>query len=1406
MDTLSFAAFFIFVISLIPISEIVLRVLNYIIGKCVKPKILPKINFEENVDKENSTFVVIPTIVSSTEKIDELVRKLEVYYIANQSENLYFGILGDCTTSTKEKEDFDGKIIEHGIKKIKELNEKYQNKNIFHFLYRKRTWNTGEKKYLGWERKRGLLTQFNKFILYKEDSDFIANTLKTSDFSEKIKYIITLDSDTVLSLGSAKGLIGAMAHPLNKPIMQNGIVIKGYSLMQPRVGIDLLSSRVSLFCKIFSGLPGIDFYSSAISNLYQDEFEEGIFTGKGIYEVEVYDKLLSDEIPENRVLSHDLLEGCYLRCALLSDVCVFDGYPAKFIPYLQRENRWIRGDWQIASWIKNKKINFLSKFKIFDNLRRSLLPIFELIVFFTAIILNNIPLVLVSIISILIMSIIETINYIVFKESTIEGAIYADKKFNNEITGVRGGLLRAILEISFLPTLAYNSLDAIVRTLYRLRKKEKLLEWTTSEEAEKKSKNSIESYCSKMWLNIILGVISFGFLNPFVEVIGTLWLLGPFIAWYLSKDRNENRKINNEEKEYLLDIAKKTWSFFEDSMTEKNNFFPADNYQEDRKEKFVPRTSSTNIGLGMLAIISSYDLKIISKEKAIILLKDMIEKIEDLDKWNGHLYNWYNIENLKPLFPRYVSTVDSGNFIGYLYVVKTFLRGELKDEKLVERIDNLIKQTDFSRLYSEKNRLFSIGFNIEENKLTDSYYDFLASEARQASFIAIAKHDISPKHWNNLSRTLTALNGYKGLISWSGTAFEYLMPNINIKNYKGSLLDESARFLIMSQKEYAKEKGIPWGISESAFNLKDLNLNYQYKAFGVPNLGLKRGLEDEVVVSPYSTFLALEYEENEAIKNLRKIEKYNMRGKYGFYESLDFTKERLRKNEEYAPVKTFMAHHQGLILLSINNYLNNNILQERFYENPEIEAIDIILHERMPNNIVLQKDNKEKSEKAKYNNDFSDREISYTENEIFTRVNVISNQEYTVYLDSNGRGYSKYKDIIINRFKETDDDIEGIGFFVKNVRDNKLWSSFGKNKINFLQSKNEISHTEGNLRISEIVGLDPASPTEIRRLKIKNIGNREEILEVTSFLEAILSAKLQDYAHPIFNNMFLKLEYIPEEEIFIIRRKDKDLETYLGVKLFAESKIGKLEFETDKERFLGRYNAKTPQAVMNSAEFSSVIKENVEPILGIKNTIKINEKEDAILDLIISVSENKGSVIKRIKELSNQNEVTNLFNLAKARTDEEIKYLGINGEKIETYEKMLGHLIYQSNIVSNKNFDKYFLGDLWKYGVSGDNPILLIEIKNIEDLYVIDEAVEALDFYKTRNTRIDLCILNKEEISYNQLVREGIFEVIRNHQMEYLLNYQIFILNQKEMDVKDIDTIRTRANLIFKAENRWLED
>ena len=669
-----------FLVLLFPISEVYIKTITYVISRIIKPKKIPKMNLENKISKECATFVVIPTILDSKSKIDELIKKIEVYYLANKSENLYFGILGDCISSNKENEEIDKEIIEYGREKIKELNDKYKNKGVFNFLYRKRKWNASEKQFLGWERKRGLLNQFNDYLLYRNDSDFIVNTLKDINFSEKIKYIITLDSDTNLVLNSVFSMVGAMTHILNVPVIRRGKVISGYGIMQPKIGISLKDSVRSTFSRIYSGTPGTNLYSSATSDFYQDIFGEGIFTGKGIYDLEIYDEILKDEIKENEVLSHDLLEGNYLRCGLLTDTILLDKYPYKFTSYLLREHRWIRGDWQLLKWLKRdkEKINLISKYKIYDNLRRSILPITQFILFFISLITENAYLMIINLVSVFISIIYSIIDKVIFKRTQTFEIINAYKNFSIDFSGIKGEFIKVCLNFAFLPTYAYMSGNAIVKTLYRMRKKEKLLEWITSDEVEKIEDGSIEKYYKNMFLNLISGIILFGFLNPFGEVIGTLWIIAPFISWYISMDNYKlevkNEIISEDDKNYLLDIGKMTWKYFYDYINEDTNFLPPDNYQLGRKEKIVYRTSSTNIGLGLLSIISAYDLKYISLDESIHLIQNTLEKIDVLEKWNGHLYNWYNIKKLKPLYPRYVSSVDSGNFVGYMYTLKGFLK------------------------------------------------------------------------------------------------------------------------------------------------------------------------------------------------------------------------------------------------------------------------------------------------------------------------------------------------------------------------------------------------------------------------------------------------------------------------------------------------------------------------------------------------------------------------------------------------------------------------------------------------------------------------------------------------------------------------------------------------------------
>ncbi len=968
-----------------------------------------------------------------------------------------------------------------------------------------------------------------------------------------------------------------------------------------------------------------------------------------------------------------------------------------------------------------------------------------------------------------------------------------------------------------------------------------MLEWTTSEEAEKQAKSSLTAYYNQMAINVLAGVIaiSLGLLkqNPFGILLGLWWMITPMLMWYISREISKISAVDQltkEEKEYVLEIGKRTWKYFETYLTEENNYLIPDNYQEDRKEKIVPRTSSTNIGLSLLAVISAYDLQYINLEKAMDYLSKILHTIQSLVKWNGHLYNWYNIQTKEPLNPRYVSTVDSGNLVGYLYVTKAFLTEIAKGDKSygqsyeISLVDQLIENTDFSVLYNQEQQIFSIGFNIEENKLTDSYYDLLASEARQASLVAIAKKDVPSRHWNHLSRTLTTLGRYKGLVSWSGTAFEYLMPNINIPKYEGSLLDESCQFLIKTQMEYSKNLNLPWGISEAAFNVKDLQSNYQYKAFGVPWLGLKRGLADEMVVSSYGGILAIGEVPKEEIKNLKILEKEGMYGEFGFYEAIDYTPERVEKGKTAEVVKTYMAHHQGLILLSINNLFGNNILQKRFMKNPQMEAVNILLQETMPEKAIITKEKKEKVEKLKYKDYENYVQTTYKKiDPRFITGNFISNENYVIAMDQKGRGVSKYNNIYINRFKTTDDYPQGIFFVIKNIKTKNIISShysFNENKenqyqISFMPDKIEQEITGGNIKakIKTTISSTKSTPVELRRVTLENQGNEEEILEVTCYFEPVLSPKEQDYAHPAFNNLFLINQLDEKTNSIIIQRKNREPNVpklYLGANLSTNSEtVGDFEYEVDAEKLMARGNLGIPNRIKNSIPLSKKTGLVTEPIVALKRAIKVKPNKKATIDFILSVNENQDIVMENIKQYQLVEKVTKEFELAKARVEAESRYLNQKGNDIAIYQKMLSYLVFDNPIkaerlkIKEKNRN-YHQSDLWKYGISGDLPIVLLKVRNVSDSYIVKEVLKAYEFFRMKNVDTELVILDEEKHSYENFVKEEIENSILNQHIGYLKNQRggIFTLNKGEIDKKDIELLEFLAQIIIDSDKGGLKN
>ena len=1381
-----------------PIFEFFIRILNYFLSKFIKPTMLPKLDFEKDIPKDAATFVVIPTVLNSSKKVKEMLHKLEVYYLANRQNNIFFALLGDCTEETVEFLEKDKDISDVGIEEVKRLNNKY-NMNKFFFLYRKRVWNSCENAYIGWERKRGLLTSFNLYIKNKIQNNFLVNTI--DDIKQEIpniKYIITLDGDTNLSLETANKLIGTMEHILNKPIIENKKVISGYGIAQPRIGLDLELAKKSKFIEFFSMQGGIDFYTNAISDIYQDYFGEGIFTGKGIYNIDVYNEILEGEIPENTVLSHDLLEGNFLRCALITDIVLLDGFPTGYLPYIMRNHRWTRGDVQIVNWLKSKKLKPLDKFKIFDNLRRNLVSILSFFLIMSAVFVYNYSLSLyriflsIGVLSSTISYILDFVNYIVFKESYIQGAVYADKKFSKDKNSIQISIFRAILQIMVLPYEAFKNLDAIFRSLYRKKHNCKMLEWVTAEDSEKNKKTTLIDYYYEMKILPIIGIIFVLLKNFFMKIFGIMWILGPIFVWYISLENCKKERIEDEDIKFLKDIGNRTWDFFADNINEENNYLIIDNYQDDREKRIVNRTSSTNIGLELLAVVSAYDLGYINYKKAIKLVSKIINTVNNLAKWNGHLYNWYNTKTLEPLIPRYISSVDSGNFIGYLYVLREFLienKNKQDTTNLINSITNIINNTDFSYLYNDKTKLLSVGFNLEENRLTDSYYDFLASEARQASLVAIAKKDIPVKHWNNLSRTLTSLNKYKGLISWSGTAFEYLMPNLNLQRYKGSLLDESSQFAIMSQIEYMKKIDLPWGISECAFNLKDLNNNYQYKAFGIPWLGLKRGLENDFVISPYSTFLSLEYSKNLGINNLRRIEKEGAVGKYGFYEAIDYTKNRLKKGKNKEIVKTYMAHHQGLIMLSINNYLNRNIIRTRFNKDPEIESVNILLQERMPINTIITKENKEKISKFIENkaSNYAERKIENKGLKI-KEVQVLSNEDYQIIIDEYGNGKSTYKNNLVNYFKQTDEIPNGIYFYIRNIRNKRIIRPEENANIIFAPERVEFSKQDGNVKTNLKICIAPDKNMEIRRLELENFGNNEEVFEIFSIFEPILSSEQEEYSHRAFNKLFLK---IYKEDGNIIAERHGNI--YLGATLYTENEqIGDFEYEISKEKALKLFE--------EGKHLSSSLNAQVDKVISMKRIIKIPSKEKIAITLLINVAENKQNLIEDLENLKSEDEIIRNFELAKARSEEELKYLQISGEKLLKYQELLKYVLNLNSLNETIIKDNYKINDLWSLGISGDKPIILIKISSVDESYILEEILNCFRYYRAKKIDLDLVILNEERNVYEKYVRYTILEILSYGEFS-----GIHVVESANSEKEKLDILEFKSNLIIDASNGGID-
>ena len=1434
------------------------KIVNYFIRKTVKPKILPRFNFSKNVDDKNKTYVVMPTIISSLDKLDKMIEKMEVTYLANKSKNIYYMLLGDCCAANTKEIKMDKDIVDYAKKRLDKLNEKYPTEDghvLFNFMYRKRVYSKGESSYMGWERKRGGLMQFNWLVLGKLSQEQIDDAMwLIYDDIVRCKYAITIDEDTELSLNTAKDLIAIMAHPLNKPRLnkKKNRVVEGFGLIQPAVSLDIESANKSLFSKLFGGFGGIDIYTNAVSNTYQDAFQEAIFCGKGIYDIALFERLVAPEIPENLVLSHDLLEGSIIKAGLASDVDVQDGFPNNYIAYMKRNHRWYRGDMQIIRWLisPKSKLSILSKWKIFDNIRRPMLDVVALFAIIVSLFISSNAFICTTLASFVAVN----IGYFI---SFIDILLFGSKIHKKElqyiplIHGIGADLLTMVYNFITIPYKSYICLSAFSLSIYRmLISHKKLLEWTTGEMLEKQAKSKLSYYYRNMVPNIVvalfIALVPYALHTSEIVIVNFKlfvaigFALAPFLTYLLGKDHLFGRikRLDKNQEKNLIEVAKRTWGFFDSMMNDTNNYLPTDNFQENRRYKIANRTSSTNIGFGIMAIIDAYDLGFITKEDAVERLVKIYKTIMKLEKWHGHLYNWYNIKTLEPLRPRFVSTVDSGNFISILFVAKEFFISEKNKlynympgtnvekfnealDKLLEDTLTLIKQTDFSVLYNTSRNLFSIGFDVESGMLVDSYYDMLMSENRITSLVSIAKKDVTSKHWFALARNLVDVDGYKGLMSWAGTSFEYFMPYLFMKSYEYTLIDQSMFLCEYSQIKYAKKYKVPFGISESAYAKRDTDLNYQYKSFGIPWLGLKRGLNSSLVVAPYASILMLEVAPKKVYDNLVRLKKLGLYSSFGFYESIDYTKENLHDNVDSEIIRTYMAHHQGMALTAINNYINHGIVRNRFHSDAGVKASEILLKERERVRVKIQKRTRDKEHEFKQkdvnkyttyvSSTYAEKKYA-TLNDASTKMNIafLRGSRVSSIVSNTGATYLRYKDKMINRQSYSNPDMTGNYIYLTDLSTGKTISASDCNihsKFNrdtesckWISSLNKIECfvNTSEIEVTTDICISQEYNVELRKVSVYNTTNERREILVNTYIEPAMTDYMTNLVHPSFANLQIETYYDKELDTLVAskrKRADDESDLYVFTRLVNVS-LDK-DFETEKKKLYDNDD---------EAYNGELTRYPLWPVLSFRGKIILDPYERQEFYYIVGASDTKYKISNAVVNL-NEKGIEDQFKLTAELNSVIARYLNLEPTKAEIYNNILKEVLFtKKDLGENEEFWNESLNQslLWKYSISGDLPIILVHIDNIKDAGIISEVIRFMDYVKNRKIDLDIVVIINEKIRENGPVYTYVRQRLdRAVYMDYTKG-NIYVLNLNSLSKQEYTLLSFLCRKDIKDINDFL--
>ena len=1606
--------FIVSIVSLISLSQLATALVNFLSTLIVKPQLLPRMNYSRGIPKQYKTLVIIPSMLTNAGEITELVETLEVRYLANQDANLQFGLLTDFTDSKSEELKEDSKKLEKVKRAIEELNVKYgyQDNEMFFLFHRPRRWNSKEKIWMGYERKRGKLSELNAVLRGAGYDRFSLIVGKTESLLEN-KFVITLDADTQLPRGAAWKLIASMAHPLNKAFYneKKQRVTQGYGILQPRVAVSLPDMTASNFAKLHGNEPGIDPYTRASSDVYQDLFYEGSFIGKGIYDIDIFEKALGNKFPENRILSHDLIEGCYTRSGLVSDVQLFEKYPSTYRTDVKRRMRWIRGDWQIASyctpfipnvnhkWKKNT-LSALSRWKIFDNIRRSLVPIALTIFMLMAWLILPNPFFWTIVVSVIIVfPIIISSLWQLFKRHKDVDFMQHIRLFSLSVSGV---FAQIIFTLICLPFEAYYTSAAISKTIWRMVvTRKKLLEWNPSANEERINLSGLLSSFLTMWFEPILAIITFYFIVTevpthlvFALPVLLLWVTSPMVTYWMSLPiENKTNSLSEGQQLYLHILARKTWGFFEKYVTAEDNWLPPDNFQERPSPIIAHRTSPTNIGLYLLSNLTAVDFGYLSVSRMLSRTHQTFDTLDVLPKHNGHLYNWYDTISLDPLIPKYISTVDNGNLVGHLLTYKqglleiinepilntkifkglldtlfvfiekmedsekkyfnpiidklellcltqeisianfmaslkevkndfekvcqeliterteltrwwknilkeqikgsienlevmkpwlliqtcpekfidlvkvknpsltdiskisidlprkikalrseqmsdeenvwldellsTFLEaGTIADERIsivddqISKCDEL-SDVDWDFLYDKSKHLFTIGYKPDEYQYDPSYYDLLASESRLATFVAIAQGKIPEESWFALGRLVSNPGRKPVLLSWSGSMFEYLMPLLVMPNYENTLLERTYKTCIARQIEYGQQRGVPWGNSESGYNLTDINSNYQYHAFGTPGLGLKRGLGEELVIAPYASALALMVEPEKACKNLELMTSQGYEGEYGFYEAIDYTTSRLPRGQNNAIIYSYMAHHQGMSLLSLSYLLLNQPMQRRFEAEPRFKASLLLLQERIPQATSYYAHTSLSTEKE-FSKSGTEVRVLNTPNTLIPEVQLLSNGRYHVMLSNSGGGYSRWRDLAITRWREDGTcDNWGSFFYINDIDNNEYWSSTFqpslkkvKNyEVAFSQSRADFRGTLNRIEAHTEIVVSPEDDIEMRRLNLSNHSDQTRTLEVTSYAEVVLASAASDAMAPAYSNLFVQTEILKENNAILCTRRPRSVNEHppwmFQMVCSEGAKIENISFETSRNNFIGRGSTiSNPAAMLKQGPLSGSEGSVLDPIVSIRYRVTLKPRQTLSIDFLTGIAENRETCEMLIEKYQDLHHKDRVFELAWTHNQVVLRHINASEADTQLYSKLASSIIFPNTsmradpaiLIKNQRGQS----GLWGYSISGDLPIVLLKIEDQENVQLAKQLIQAHNYWQLKGMKVDLVIWNEDHGGYRQILQNQIQSLIPAEVADRPGG--IFVRASDQISVEDRILFQTVARVILSDLDGSLED